>query len=133
MIINIDEITQNAINIQAAQAENSNTIARRIITKIVQEQIRLNADNAIIGQELEMYLYNSGNYSYVTEIFGEQTMNIEYIGALFNLKIYKDSLYEIKPNEVIFFNELDELPIYIQRLRLKKLNRITSYSNVLHR
>ncbi len=133
MIINIDEITQNAINIQATQAENSNTIARRIITKIVQEQIRLNADNAIIGQELEMYLYNSGNYSYVTEIFGEQTMNIEYIGALFNLKIYKDSLYEIKPNEVIFFNELDELPIYIQRLRLKKLNRITSYSNVLHR
>jgi len=133
MIINIDEITQNAINIQATQAENSNTIARRIITKIVQEQIRLNDDNAIIGQELEMYLYNSGNYSYVTEIFGEQTMNIEYIGALFNLKIYKDSLYEIKPNEVIFFNELDELPIYIQRLRLKKLNRITSYSNVLHR
>ncbi|MCK9415607.1 hypothetical protein M0Q97_02980 [Candidatus Dojkabacteria bacterium] len=53
MIINIDEITQNAINIQAAQAENSNTIARRIITKIVQEQIRLNADNAIIGQEFE--------------------------------------------------------------------------------
>lgn len=70
-----------------------------------------------------MYLYNSGNYSYVP-VFGEQTMNIEYIGALFNLKIYKDSLYEIKPNEVIFFNELDELPIYIQRLRLKKLNRI---------
>jgi hypothetical protein len=39
--------------LEAAQAENSNTIARRIITKIVQEQIRLNADNAIIGQEFE--------------------------------------------------------------------------------
>lgn len=36
MIINIDEIAQNALNIQATQSENSNTIARRIITKIVQ-------------------------------------------------------------------------------------------------
>jgi hypothetical protein len=93
--MNIDEIAQNALNIQATQSENSNTIARRIITKIVQEQIRLNADNAIIGQELEMYLYNSGNYSYVP-VFGEQTMNIEYIGALFNLKTYLYSKIKIE-------------------------------------
>lgn len=120
MEINIKEIENNKPSVALLDY-----MPRKIITEINKTRnIYLQQgnyyDKCVVGLDIILYLEDSNSFI----LTFSDNQELEYVGNLMGIKIYRDNTYKIKGNELFFFDDENQLPFRKSYQRMKKLERI---------